>query len=158
MRGPWPCALLLGALAVGCGYRFTAGTPGLPQGLRSLRAPVFANRSSEPNVELLFTQALREQLVRTGTAEGEEAAGQVSGEVLSVSSSQTLIGTYRVAAAVQLQLVREGQVLAATQVADSEEYLRAADPVTTESNRQAALRRLADAMMRDGYDRLAAAW
>ncbi len=51
-----------------CGYRFTAGGGALPQGIREVYAPVFINRTAEPGLETLFTQALREYLVRHGVA------------------------------------------------------------------------------------------
>ncbi len=156
MRRAWPAVLCLCAAA--CGYRFTAGPGGLPQGIRTLQAPVFANQSSEPNLEAVFTQAFREQLVRRGAAGGADAEGRVDGKVLSVGSSATLVGTNQVSVQVLLTLSRDGQVLASTQVGDSEEYLRASDPALTEANRQAALRRLAETLMREGYERLASGW
>ena len=62
-------ALAVGAvLALGCGYRFTAAGSPLPNGIREVRVPVFQNHTGEPGLELVYTQALREQAGRAGTA------------------------------------------------------------------------------------------
>ena len=47
------------------------------------------------------------------------------------------------------------EVLAETVVSGNEDYPSGADLLLTEANRSAALRRLAEQMMREGYERLA---
>jgi hypothetical protein len=156
-------ALLLG-LAAGCGYGFSAGGAGLPQGVRHVFAPVVVNRTSEPGLEAVFTEALREQLARAGTLGGEGSEGRLEGELLSVSAvvAQLAPGTsgaltYRVAATLRVRLFRGGTLLALTDVSGGEDYAPAlrADVITTEANRQAALRRLAATLAADAYARLA---
>ena len=59
----------------------------------------------------------------------------------------------------RLRLVKEGQVLSETVVSGTEDYLQGRGNVLeAEANRQAALARLAETLMRDGYDRLASTW
>lgn len=162
-------ALLL--LAAGCGYRFTAGGAPLPEGIRSVCAPVYLNRTPEPGLEALFTQSMREWLARSGVAGGGggECEARLEGEILSVTGAQTLltpppaqaVASYRVTAVVQLRLVKGGRVVAEAQVTGAEDYLPArplGDVLVSEANRQAALRRLSDALARDGYERLASGW
>ncbi|MGQ0504641.1 MAG: LPS assembly lipoprotein LptE [Myxococcaceae bacterium] len=154
MRAAALCIVL--ALVTGCGYRFTAGPGSLPEGARTLRAPIFSNFTSEPNVEPLFTQAMREQLILRGVEGGSNAQAWIRGEVRGISSDVTLIQTYRLSVTVSLSLLQGDRVLASTVVTEVDEYPRGTDPIITESNRQAALKRLADLMMRQGYERLAA--
>ncbi len=165
-------AAVLG-LAAACGYRFTAPGGPLPQGIRYVQAPVFVNVTPEPGAEALFTQALREQLIRAGTLGGEDAEARIEGTVLGVSAVPMLTPisdggiprpTYRLTATVQLRLLRGGALLAQAQVTGEEDVLSglASDSdrviVGTETNRGAALRRLADALMREGYERLCTGW
>jgi len=158
--------LLLAAAAcatLGCGYHVTASGAGLPQGLRRVFAPVVVNRTPEPGLEGVFTEALREQLARAGTLGGEGSEGRLEGELLSVGAAVAQLApgtsgalTYRVSAVLRLRLFKGTAQLAVTDVSGTEDYLPAlrADVLTTEANRQAALRRLASALAADAYARL----
>lgn len=158
----WLAVLLL----LGCGYRFTAPGGALPEGIRAVRAPMFDNKTGEPTAEVFFTEAFREQLTRAGTLGGDAAEAVVVGSLENVSGAVVLAGidrssglnklpTYRLSAAVRLTLQQGGRVLADVSVSGAEDYLSGADVLLTEANRSAALRRLADSMMREGYERLA---
>lgn len=161
-------ALLL--LVAACGYRFTAPGGPLPQGIRAVQVPVMSNITPEPSAETFFTQALREHVLRAGTLGGEAAEARIEGTVLGVSASLMTVTpggpppTYRLTATVELRLVRNGAVVAATQVTGEEDVLPGTgtdkDLVIAgfETNRQAALRRLADSLMREGYERLCTGW
>ena len=95
----------------------------------------------------------------------EAAEASVAGSLDAVSDGAILasislngvatLPTYRITALVRLKLLKEGRVVASANVAGSEDYLSGADLLLTEANRQAALRRLAETMMREGYERLA---
>lgn len=159
-------------LVAGCGYRFTAPGGPLPQGIRAAQVPMMGNVTPEPSAETFFTQALREQLQRAGTLGGDAADARIEGTLLAVSSAPMVTSptgrgpTYRLTAVVQLKLLRNGAVLADIQVAGDEDVQPAftgapgagADVLLTEANRQAGLRRLADSMMREGYERLCSGW
>lgn len=153
-------ALALAALVFsGCGYRFTAPGGPLPEGIRAVRAPVFENATAESGAEVLFTQALREQLVRAGTLGDDAAEPHVRGVVTSVSSGPLVsspgrLPNYRLAASARLALVSRGRELVATDVSGAEDFPPGADVLLTEANRAAALRRLADTLMREAYERL----
>jgi hypothetical protein len=156
-------------LLCACGYRFTAPGGPLPQGIRAAQVPMMGNVTPEPSAETFFTQALREQLQRAGTLGGDAADARIEGTLLAVTSAPMVTSptgrgpTYRLAAVVQLKLVRSGTVLADIQVAGDEDVQpalkgTAPDVLLTEANRQAGLRRLADTMMREGYERLCSGW
>ena len=170
MRGLF-CSGALLLLLTSCGYRFTAPGGALPHGVRAVQIPVMANVTPEPSAETYFTQALREHALRAGTLGGEAAEASIVGTVLGVSAALMLVTpgtsippTYRLTATVELRLVRNGVVLAQTQVSGEEDVVpgpaSSADRVIaqTESNRQAALRRVADALMKEGYERLCSGW
>ena len=166
---------------LGCGYRFTPrGAAALPEGVRSLCAPVFRNDTAEPALEALFTRVFRQELVRAGVLGSEGACeARVEGVVLVVGSNPTIltepvyegntlvaapqIASYRAWATVQLRLTRDGRVLSETTVSGTEDFLPgttgvSGDVLEAEANRQAALHRLAETLVREGYDRLASNW
>jgi len=128
--------LLLAAVlgcAAGCGYGFTAGGPGLPKGIHQVFAPVVVNRTSEPGLEAVFTDALREQLARAGTLGGEGSEARLEGELLSVSAAVAQLApgtsgalTYRVAATLRVRLFRNGALLSLTDVSGTEAMRRLA--------------------------------
>ena len=147
----------------GCGYHFTAAGAGFPQGIHKVFAPVIANRTTEPGLEAVFTEAVREQLARGGYLGGEGSEGRLEGELLSVSAGVAQLApgtsgplTYRVSALLRVRLFRDQTLLAQTDVTGSEDYLPALRPdvLTTEANRQAAIRRLASALATDAVTRL----
>ncbi|HVP61974.1 MAG TPA: LPS assembly lipoprotein LptE [Myxococcaceae bacterium] len=157
-------AAVAGCLAaLGCGYHFTAAGAGFPQGIQHVFAPVIVNRTTEPGLEGVFTEALREQLARSGHQGGESSEGRLEGELLAVGAGVAQLApgtsgalTYRVSATLRVRLFRGGTLLAQTDVTGTEDYLPAlrADVLTTEANRQAALRRLASALAADAVARL----
>ncbi|SEN21731.1 Lipopolysaccharide-assembly [Stigmatella aurantiaca] len=160
---------------LGCGYRFVPRDSTLPQGLRSVCAPVFHNQTPEPGLETLFTESFRQELVRAGTLGATGACGgTVEGTVTGMSSAPTIVteptvengvtrpaqlASYRAYAEVRLRLVKDGQPIAETAVAGTEDYLPGSgDVLEAEANRLAALRRLSETLMREGYQRLAQNW
>lgn len=159
MRGLWLVVLV----AAGCGYRVVAPVSELPGGLTSVHVPVFANQTSEPGAEAFFTQALRENYLRAGRLGGGDAAGRIEGTLLAVASaplvnSPNRLPNYRFVATVRLVLTRDGVPLNTVQVSGGEDYPAGADVLSSETNRGAALRRLAESLMREGAERLATGW
>lgn len=158
VMGVWAACVASGT---GCGYRFTPRGSGLPEGVNSLCAPVFTNETPEPTIETLFTRFLRQELTRVGRlSSGTSCDARVEGAVLSVWNSPTIVGNYfRVVATARLRVVKDGQVLKETHISGTEDYLLGSgDILEAETNRQAALDRLAEVLMRDGFDRLSGAW
>ncbi|SRR5712692_11924364 len=159
-------ALGLLLLLSGCGYRFTAGGAGLPGGIREVYAPIFVNKTPEPGLEAIFTQAMREQLIRAGVAGSSHSDAQLMGEVQSVSGAPTILtsggtlASYRLFAQIGVRLRNNGADVpnAAVVVAGQEDYLPGKNILESEANRTAALRRLSESLARDAYDRLATRW
>lgn len=156
-------AFALGLALWGCGYRFSAqGT--LPGGERAVFVPIFVNSTAEPGLEASFTQALRQQLSQRGLEGGPDAKARVEGEVASLGASPTVLTTegrlasYRLTATARLRLSKADKPVTQVEVTGTEDYLPGADVLLTEANRRAALQRLAEAMMREGYELLSVAW
>jgi hypothetical protein len=167
------CAVVAVVLVagLGCGYHFVARDSTLPEGVRSVCAPVLLNDTAEPGLETLFTRSLREELVRAGTlGDGAKCDARLEGTVTNVNSSPTILteptadhpaqlASYRAFAEVRLRLLKDTRVLAETVVSGTEDYLPGSgDVLEAEANRQAALRRLSETLMREGYERLARNW
>jgi hypothetical protein len=146
-----------------CGYRFTAPNSSLPAGLKSVRVPVFTNRTAEPGAELYFTQAARDQLERAGRLGGDAADGVLEGTIIAISSGPFMSApelpkqpVFRLAVSLSLALKKNDLAVGTTTVALTEEFPSGADVLLTESNRGAALRRIADAAIREGLEKLQA--
>lgn len=173
------CAVVAAVLVagVGCGYHFVARDTTLPEGVHAVCAPIFFNDTAEPGLETLFTRAMREQLVRVGTlGDGGKCDARLEGRVTNVGSSPTIVtepitddkgtvlvgpqlASYRASAEARLRLLKDERVLAETTVAGTEDYLPGSgDVLEAEANRQAALHRLSETLMREGYERLARNW
>ncbi|MBX7114682.1 MAG: hypothetical protein K1X64_10185 [Myxococcaceae bacterium] len=152
-------ALLL-CFSAGCGYRFVRPGGELPNGIRALQVPVFKNETSESGAEAVFTQAFREQLMRAGTLGDDDADGRVEGTLLSVTGAPLMVSpgrfpSYRLTATVSVTLLQTGKRIRQATLTQHEDYLSGADILFTEANRQNALRRLAQNVMREAYERLA---
>ncbi len=159
----------------GCGYRFVPRDGTLPEGVRNVCAPVFLNETSEPGLETLFTRAMRQEMVRSGTlGDGAVCDARLEGVVVNVNSYPTIVteqtiengvtrppqlASYRAFAEARLRLVKDERVLSETSVSGTEDYLPGSgDVLEAEANRQAALHRLSETLMREGYERLARSW
>lgn len=156
---------------LGCGYRFVPRETTLPEGVRSVCAPIFQNETPEPGLETLFTRAMRQELLRTGTlGDGGVCEARLEGVVTGVNSVPTIVteptadtpaqlASYRAFAEVHMKLIKGEQVLADTSVSGTEDYLPGSgDVLEAEANRQAALHRLSETLMREAYERLARNW
>jgi hypothetical protein len=150
--------------ASGCGYRFRAATPSLPEGIKTVSAPVFVNKTSEPGLELIFTEAMRQQLVRAGVAAKGSADAEIQGEVRWINNSlgiftiTSIPASYYIEARIGLKLVKGSRSISDADMTAREDYLPGRDILETEANRAAALRRVAEQLVRDCYDRLATGW
>lgn len=159
MRWAW----LVLALS-GCGYRLVPPSSTLPGGLTAVYVPLFTNATSEPGAEAFFTQALRENYLRAGRLGSENAPGRVEGAIVAAASAPLVVASpgrlsnYRFQVTVRLTLFRGGTVLDTVTVTGGEDYPASADVLSSETNRGAALRRLADTLMKEGAERLAAKW
>lgn len=160
--------LVAALLSCACGYRFTAAAS-FPEGIKTLCVPVMVNRTAEPALEVAFTGALRERLIRGGAA-GPSCDAEVRGEILALFGGPTVglprpdpvsgsgLASYRLYSQVVLRLMKGERQISEVQVIGNEDYLPGVDILEAEANRQSALVRLTEAMMRDAYVRLASGW
>ncbi|MFT3706534.1 MAG: LPS assembly lipoprotein LptE [Archangium sp.] len=158
MRGSFVLTLIF---LSACGYRFVAPNSELPGGVRSVNVPVFMNRTPEPAAELTFTEAAKDQLSRAGRLGGNAAEAELVGTIAAVSSGPVMSApslpkqpVFRITATITLNLVKGGATIGTATITTSEEFPSGADVLLTESNRGAALKRLADTMIREGLERL----
>jgi len=137
--------------------------------------------ANEPGVETIFTQAFREVLQRAGVAGEASAPARIEGEIIRMDGSPSVLSTsgtlasYRVHARVQLRLIKNGRQVGGAEVYGFEDYLpgravgvypdgtgaflaEPGDALLSETNRAGAIQRLAETLMREGYDRLATGW
>lgn len=139
--------------------------------------------ANEPGVETIFTQAFREVLQRAGVAGEANAPARIEGEILSIDGSPSVLSTsgtlasYRVYARVRLRLIKNDRQVGIAEVYGYEDYLPGrqvklppagstafspflvdGDVLLSETNRAGAIQRLAETLMREGYDRLATGW
>lgn len=156
----WIPALCL-LLGSACGYRFVRAGEALPEGIQTVCAPVFVNHTSESALETFFTQSLREQLTRAGVLGSTGSCdATLMGEILAVGAAPTILAPsgqlagYRTNVIVRLRLDKGGRTLRATEVGAAEDFLPGTELLDSEANRQAALRRVADELMREAYERL----
>jgi hypothetical protein len=155
----WGCVV---SLILSCGYRFTAGNSPFPEGIKTVGVVVLKNGSSDPGLEVIFTSSLRDQLARAGRLSGGNPEAVIAGEIQSTeftpnirSLGSNAPNSYRLTGRAVLKLMRGGQVLSEAALVGTEDFLRRPDIHLTEAERGAALRRLADSMMREGIERLA---
>lgn len=162
-------ALSLGLLLGACGYTFTAGGPAIAGGAHPVFVPTMVNKTSEAGLEVVFTEAMRDQLGRVGILGGASSPARIEGEILAVSAAPAVVSSssaarpsqalsYRVSVVMRVKLYRGSEFLTQTDVTGVEDYLQGQRPdiLSVESNRVAALKRLAAALAQDAYVRLAA--
>lgn len=150
-------------LLAGCGYRFVTPNSTLPKNVSTVQVPVFKNNTSEPGAEALFTDAMRELYAQNGKLGDENSESRVEGTLLSVTSSPLVatpgrLPNYRVSIVVGLRLMRGAQLVSSVVVTGGEESPGGADLLWSETWRGAAIRRVAESMMREGAERLATGW
>lgn len=156
-------AALLCVALTACGYRFTAPNASLPEDIRSVRVPMFDNRTADATAEQVFTQTAKDQLQRAGLLAGEGAEATLLGSVISITSAPFMTAAtlprqpgYRVTVTLSLKLMKGERVVSSATVTAQEEFPSGADVLLTESNREAAVRRIAETTVRQGLERLQA--
>jgi outer membrane lipopolysaccharide assembly protein LptE/RlpB len=101
------CALVLTALAAGCGYQLTGRGEAFPRDVRTVFVDPLVNRTKEIGVEREMTTALKSELSRMGQLKVverlEEADAVLSGVVRSIDAR--VIGINRHDEALQYELL-----------------------------------------------------
>ena len=153
-------------LFTGCGYHFSGSGARLPEGIRSVSIPIFANQTIQTGIESEVTRALVEkftsakQLQVTGQS---EADALLSGNVTSfvTSPSAVTLGTqtateYRATLNVKVTFKRQrdGKVFWKGEMSEWRNYPVVADLAVTESNKQEAIRQASELLAERLYELL----
>ena len=146
------------ALLLGCGYGVVRYRGAL-DGAETVAVRTFENASSEPNAELMMTEALRKEFLRRGglrlISDSDRADLVVEGKVLPIGtaprsfSSIVLALEYEIQMAVEVQVRRQdGTDLAidARSLSETEIYLASSDVEAGRKNREEALRRISQTL------------
>jgi hypothetical protein len=142
-------------LLTACGYTLVRDKGIFGGEITSVTLPVFKNRTFEPHVGSFFTDSFSRELVSSGLLQvnrpGSEAslAGTITGiSVTPGSLNIEGLTIQKVATAyVSLVLSRQGKVVKAWSLADSETYL-VTEVNLEEFNKRQALQRIAERMAR----------
>jgi hypothetical protein len=162
-RAAWLRSFAAAALAaaVACGYGFSQRYVA-KGGADHVHVRAFENLSTEPDLGVAVTSALRAELSRRGSAAGEGAVVAIEGDVRATepaptaqrtvttpAATTTVIATWRIAVEVRARLVEGGTKVAEHVSRRDGVFLAGADPLETEGRRALALRQLADEAARD---------
>jgi outer membrane lipopolysaccharide assembly protein LptE/RlpB len=143
------CFLLLS----GCGYQMVGKETHVPPGLNSIAIPTFKNRTFEPGIEVLFTQAfLREFILdrRVNVVDRAQADSLLEGvitdfRIYSVSYDRSgLVLEYQTNVVLDVTLKdRTGKVLWEERNFSETQWFRASSNVlTSEANKAAAIQQI----------------
>ena len=114
---PRRLSLLLLALTLlpGCGYHLAGVGGGLPPSLKTVSIPPFRNQTSRAQIDVIFTAAVRDELVRRSKLKliekVDEADAHLDGEIVAcdvrpISTSDQLVGSlYEVRVTLNLRLI-----------------------------------------------------
>jgi hypothetical protein len=137
-------ALVLLLLLGGCGYRAVTHYRAVG-GVERIHVRAFENDSTDPELGVVVTAALREELARRGAGADADAPAQLEGSVRVVAGPPSSFtgSTSVLKAEVRGKLSVEGRTVQELTVQRQDSQLAGADPLEAEGRRAVALRRLA---------------
>ena len=147
-----PATLLAAVLLLsGCGYGFRGTVSYLPEEIKTVAIPFLKNRTGEPNLDVLLTQALiREfnrskllKLTRAGRADvvlKGRIQGLSEGAVAYEDIRTALQRRITVSVSAELMATADNKVFWRNKaISEGQDYDIASDPGVTETNRQNAI-------------------
>jgi lipopolysaccharide assembly LptE-like protein len=161
--GPVLAAAAAAVALAACGYGFTQRYVA-KGGAGKVHVRAFENLSTEPELGVAVSSALRTELSRRGADAGDGAAAVIEGEVRATEPvpastrvtaatpavATTEVAAWRIAVEVRARLVQADGARTAEHVARREAvFLAGADPLETEGRRALALRQLAQDAAKD---------
>ncbi len=147
-----------------CGYRVRGGEPNLPPEIRSVAIPIFGNRTIEPGIESLFTEALVEKFVsarRLSVTSRSSADALLTGTVkvlttvpVAVTSSTQVSTENRATLTIDFtfQDERSGKVLLRQEMSDWRNYAVVSDLNATEQFKREAIRQISVLLAQRMYE------
>lgn len=159
-------AFLLPLLFLGCGYHVQDRGNSLPADVQTVYTGIFANRTLEPFLDIVISDAVSERFIRGRMLRvvdrAELASALLAGEVVSYTTSPVgydrgdEIARYRSTMVVSARLARVGtsEVLWKGTVSWNEEYEASQDKAVQEDNEAAAIRTVGERIAEEIYFRL----
>jgi hypothetical protein len=137
-------AVLVPLLLGGCGYRVVTPYRAVG-GVERIHVRAFENDSADPELGVVVTSSLRDELARRGAAAGADAPAQLEGSVrVVVGGPSSFTGTTaQLKVEVRGRLSVEGRPVQELTVQRQDSQLAGADALEAEGRRAVALRRLA---------------
>ena len=143
------CCVLLGS----CGYHWVGKETHVPEGMRAVAIPTFANLTYEPGIEILFTQAFLREFIqdrRVRVVDKREADSVLEGvvryfAVAAVAFDRSGLATeYQTTVTVDLTLRKgTGEVLwQEKNLSETRWYRASSSALTSEGNKAAAVQQV----------------
>jgi outer membrane lipopolysaccharide assembly protein LptE/RlpB len=150
LRSSKRLALLIFLGVLGCGYHLTGTTTHVPEGVGSVAIPTFTNRTFEPGIEIMFTQAFLKEFLgdkRVKVVDRSEADTILEGtiksfRIYSVSYDRSgYASEYRTDVVVDVVLKRRtGEIVwKEDNLTEMRWYRTTANPVTTQTSMNIAI-------------------
>lgn len=102
-------ALALLVATLGCGYRFAGRRGSLPESIRVVSVPLFANTTSRPKLDQALTAAIRAEFVKSGAVRvctsPQEGDAVLSGTIRSFSAVPVGLRSDNVSTSFLIQMV-----------------------------------------------------
>jgi hypothetical protein len=152
--------------AAGCGYRLGASPCESPAAASRIAVPLFENRSQEPRIENLLTEAFRDRIQAlpcVSLSSGKEADALLKGRILSVETYTLAVEErffamqyrMRVVMAVSLERSEDGEVLWQDDRLEEEvSFYASSDALLFKDNREEALLALSSRISQRAVDRI----
>ncbi len=164
IRIGWLMVMML-CFVCSCGYHLAGLNNGNSDGIQSVAVSLFSNETTEPNIEFMFTQALRDEFLKRGRIKltSEEKADAIfKGRVIRIYTTdvahtgveQTSETRIFVTVDVKCEDKRSGEIIwQDNQLTLYEEYERGLEASEGYNKRVVALKYLAQQVAERIYDR-----
>lgn len=149
-----------------CGYHFTGKRGTLTPGVKTIAVPFFTNKTFEPRIENLFTDALIEEFLKRGKVDfskGEDSDATIIGTIKSFKETPVSFDRndrvleYRATVTLDISLKRNdnGIIIWKTSgFSGYHEYTVSSNTATTYNNKIEAIRKVAEDMAEDIHNRI----
>jgi len=144
-----------------CGYNFAGRGGSLPSDINAIAIPFFTNKTFEPKIEDLFTDALINEFLKRGRvkiANREDTDAVITGIVRSFTTSSisfdendTVI-EYRATVTIEVSLKRESDgtiIWQSSGLSGNQEYEVSSTSTITDTNKREATRKIAEDLAED---------
>jgi len=150
----------------GCGYHFTGKRGTLTPGVKTIAVPFFTNKTFEPRIENLFTDALIEEFLKRGkvnVSKGDDSDATIIGTIKSFKETPVSFDRndrvleYRATVTLDISLRRNDNgviIWKVSSLSGYHEYTVSSKTATTYNNKIEAIRKVAEDMSEDIHNRI----